>query len=181
MPYTLRPHLTRKITVLSKDDPSIPQALFTAKSEAPDLDGFPCPLPSKKSDYTCFAEGNNGVFWYGGLSGLTRYDSKTDRKADKIMYFSACRHLADNKVDAITGATKTSDCVSDMVRNSLQGYAAALKDLNSLNTAAPSCCEEKAEGECCGKCQEGENAEGECCGKCEEGAEKCDKCPKDAE
>ncbi len=91
------------------------------------------------------------------------------------------KKAADNKVDAITGATKTSDCVSDMVRNSLQGYAAALKDLNSLNAAAPSCCEEKAEGECCGKCQEGENAEGECCGKCEEGAEKCDKCPKDAE
>ncbi len=75
------------------------------------------------------------------------------------------KKAADNKVDAITGATKTSDCVSDMVRNSLQGYAAALKDLNSLNAGAPSCCSEMAEGECCGKCQEG--AEGECCEKAE--------------
>ena len=71
------------------------------------------------------------------------------------------KKAADNKVDAITGATKTSDCVSDMVRNSLKGYAAALKDLNSLNAAAPSCCEEKAEGECCGKCQEGSSSDAE--------------------
>lgn len=97
----LKPHVSRKITIMSKDDPRVPQALFSAECIAPDLKDFPYPLPSKKSDYTCFAEGNNGVFWYGGKSGLTRYDSKADRKADKIMYFSACRHLADNKVDAL--------------------------------------------------------------------------------
>ena len=101
MQKILKPHVARKITIMKKDDPRVPKELFAVKSVAPDLTGFPYPLPSKKSDYTCFAEGNNGVFWYGGLSGLTRYDSKTDRKADKIMFFSACRHLADNKVDAL--------------------------------------------------------------------------------
>ncbi len=101
MPYTLRPHLTRKITVLSKDDPSIPQELFSVKSEAPDLDGFPCPLPSKKSDYTCFACGNNGVIWYGAKTGLTRYDPNAKTDEDKIMYFSAYRHLEKDEVDAL--------------------------------------------------------------------------------
>ena len=94
------------------------------------------------------------------------------------------KKAADNKVDAITGATKTSDCVSDMVRNSLQGYAAALQQLGG---AAPmgDCCQ-KAEG-CCGHCQEGAEAEGECCGKCQaEGGEcpkeeGCESCPNKAE
>lgn len=97
----LKPHVSRKITIMKKDDPRVPKALFEVKPVAPDLTGFPYPLPSKKSDYTCFAQGDNGVFWYGGKTGLTRYDSKTQRKADIIMYFSACRHLADNKVDAL--------------------------------------------------------------------------------
>ena len=92
------------------------------------------------------------------------------------------KKAADNKVDAITGATKTSDCVSVMVANSLQGYAAALQQLGEA-PAMSDCCQ-KAEG-CCGKCQEG--AEGECCGKCqEEGAEcpkeeGCESCPNKAE
>ena len=85
----------------------------------------------------------------------------------------------DNKVDAITGATKTSDCVSDMVRNSLQGYAAALQQLSGA-PAAGDCCGKKAEG-CCGKCGENggkcsnheggecKHGEGECNGECKEG------------
>ncbi len=101
MPYTLKPHLTRKITVLSKNDPSVPKELFNQKSEAPCLEGFPCPLPSKKSDYTCFAEGNNGVIWYGAKTGLTRYDKTAETDEDKIMYFSADRHLYSNEVDAL--------------------------------------------------------------------------------
>ena len=60
-PYILKPHLTRKITFMKKDDARVPQALFETVNVAPDLKGFPYPLPSKKSDYTCFAEGNNGV------------------------------------------------------------------------------------------------------------------------
>ena len=101
MAYKIKPHLTRKITVLSKDDPKIPKELFSVKSEAPDLNGFPYPLPSKKSDYTCFAEGNNGVIWYGAKTGLTRFDPNAETDEDKIMYFSAKRHLEENNVDAL--------------------------------------------------------------------------------
>ncbi len=85
----------------------------------------------------------------------------------------------DNKVDAITGATKTSDCVSVMIAESLKGYEATLKQL-AADAPAAGCCQ-KAEGECCGHCQEGaecaEKEEGECCGKCQEGEE----CPNKAE
>ena len=95
------------------------------------------------------------------------------------------KKAADNKVDAITGATKTSDCVSIMVGNSLQGYAAALQQLGQLAGMGSDCCG-NAEGGCCGKCQEG--AEGECCknaegGECEKHEGECCKeaegeCPK---
>ena len=44
-PYILKPHLTRKITFMKKDDPRVPQALFETVNEAPDLKGFPYPLP----------------------------------------------------------------------------------------------------------------------------------------
>ena len=66
------------------------------------------------------------------------------------------------KVDAITGATKTSDCVSVMVYESLKGYVPFLKSL-------------KGEGSCC---QKGEG----CCGKCGEGCECCqaDSCMMDS-
>lgn len=46
----------------------------------------------------------------------------------------------ENKVDAITGATKTSDCVSVMIANSLAGYKALL---DGLHQPAPQC------GHCC--------------------------------
>jgi len=90
----------------------------------------------------------------------------------------------DNKVDAITGATKTSDCVSVMVANSLAGYKAFLQSLTG--TEESSCCGEKAEGSCCGKCSEGgcksegtESCEGnhEGCQKHANG-EPCEKCKK---
>lgn len=100
-PYILKPHLTRKITFMKKDDPRVPQALFETVNTAPDLAKFPYPLPSKKSDYTCFAEGANGVIWYGATTGLTRYDANAERAEDIIMYFSAHKHLDNNKVDAI--------------------------------------------------------------------------------
>ena len=90
------------------------------------------------------------------------------------------KKAADNKVDAITGATKTSDCVSIMVGNSLQGYAAALQQLGQLAGMGSDCCG-NAEGGCCGKCQEG--AEGECCKNAEGGkSEKHEgECCKEAE
>lgn len=99
--YILKPHLTRKVTVMSKDDPRVPKALFEVECTAPDLTGFPYPLPSKKSAYTCFAEGNNGVMWYGAETGLTRYDAKAEREEDIIMFFSARKHLEYDKVDAL--------------------------------------------------------------------------------
>ncbi len=101
MPYILKSHLTRKITVLSKNDKRVPEELFTVKSKAPDLTGFPYPLPSKKSDYTCSAEGNNGVMWFGGKTGITRYDEKASSQEDKIMYFSAQRHIRSANVEAL--------------------------------------------------------------------------------
>ena len=70
-------------------------------------------------------------------------------------------------VDCITGATKTSDCVSDMIFQSLKGYQNYL-----LSIKAAPCCE-TSEMSCCGGeggCCEGEG-EGECCGKCEENSE----------
>ncbi len=100
-PYILKPHLTRKFEIMKKDDPRVPSALFEAQNVAPDLEGFPYPLPSKKSDYTSFAVGANGVVWYGAKSGLTRYDAKADRPEDIIMYFSAPKHLKDDNVQAI--------------------------------------------------------------------------------
>ena len=89
-----------------------------------------------------------------------------------------------DKIDGITGATKTCDCVDEMMWQSLLGYKNFL--LSVKPQAADACCEkaegccgkceEMAEGECCGKCAE--KAEGECCGKCAEKAEGecCEKC-----
>lgn len=52
----------------------------------------------------------------------------------------------ENKVDAITGATKTSDCVSYMIANSLAGYKALLDGLH-VPAPAMECCE--ATEDCC--------------------------------
>ncbi len=88
----------------------------------------------------------------------------------------------DNKVDAITGATKTSDCVSVMVEESLKGYAPYLQ---TLVGGGSECCQQKAEG-CCGKCEEGM----ECCQKadscamdscCQAADAACGQCPNKAE
>lgn len=100
-PYILKKHLARKITFLDKNDPKIPAALFSAVSEAPDLSGFPYPLPSAKNEYTCSAKGDNSVMWYGGKTGITRYDPNGESIEDKIMYFSAHRHLPHHAVDAM--------------------------------------------------------------------------------
>lgn len=69
------------------------------------------------------------------------------------------------RVDCITGATKTSDCVSDMIFQSLKGYENFLLSIKAApcNEAAEACC---GEGDSC--CEEGE---GECCGQCEKESE----------
>lgn len=100
-PYILKKHLTRRITFLNRNDPQVPSALFSAVSKTPDLSKFPYPLPSAKSEYTCLAEGDNSVMWYGGKTGITRYDPNGESIEDKIMYFSAHRHLPHHAVDAM--------------------------------------------------------------------------------
>lgn len=100
-PYILKKHLTRRITFLNRNDPQVPSALFSAVSKTPDLSKFPYPLPSAKSEYTCSAEGDNSVMWYGGKTGITRYDPNGESIEDKIMYFSAHRHLPHHAVDAM--------------------------------------------------------------------------------
>lgn len=101
MSYTLKPHYSRRITFFEKSDSRVPAALFSAQCVAPDLEGFPYPLPSKKSDYTCFAQGNNGVVWYAGKTGVTRYDKNAEISDNIIMYFSANRHIPDDNVEKI--------------------------------------------------------------------------------
>lgn len=100
IPYELRTHLCRFCKAYSPDAPEVPAELFSFKAQAPELSDFPCPLPSKKSDYTCFAR-QGSIVWYGGKSGLTRYDPNAEREEDIIMYFSARRDLRDNNVKAI--------------------------------------------------------------------------------
>ncbi len=99
-PYKLKPHLCRDCKIYSLNDGSIPVELFGYKNERPDLSGFPYPLPSKKSDYTCFAETGN-IKWFGASTGLTRFDANAEREADIVMFFSAPRDLPDNNVKAI--------------------------------------------------------------------------------
>ncbi len=99
-PYKLKDHICRFCKMYSLDDPAVPAALFEAEAVKPCLAGFPYPLPSKKSDYTCCAKTGN-VEWFGASNGLTRYDSAAERTEDIIMYFSADRDLPDNNVKAL--------------------------------------------------------------------------------
>lgn len=99
-PYKLKDHICRFCKMYSLDDPAVPGALFEAEAVKPSLCGFPYPLPSKKSDYTCSVKTGN-IEWFGATNGLTRYDSEAERPEDIIMYFSADRDLPDNNVKAL--------------------------------------------------------------------------------
>lgn len=99
-PYKLKPHLCRVCKQYPLDSADVPSALFDYQNEKPDLKGFPYPLPSKKSDYTCCLKAG-GIEWYGAETGLVRYDKNAERSEDKVMYFSAERDLSDNKVKAL--------------------------------------------------------------------------------
>ena len=99
-PYKLTAQPTRICKIFKSGDPSIPAELYDVKSSAPSLVGFPYPLPSKKSDYTCSLTVGN-VSWYGATTGLTRYDPDADREDDIIMFFAADRDLPDNCVKAL--------------------------------------------------------------------------------
>ncbi len=100
MPYKLKDHVCRFCKMFSLDDPAVPKALFEAEAIAPDLKGFPYPLPSKKTDYTCSAV-TGEIKWFGASNGLTRYDAAAEREEDVIMYFSADRDLPDNNIKAL--------------------------------------------------------------------------------
>ncbi|MCL2300625.1 MAG: hypothetical protein FWC27_10830 [Firmicutes bacterium] len=99
-PIRIPRHLNRFAALYPAGSPDIPRALYALTPE-------PCPLPpawplpSKKSDYTCFAESRDGVVWYGAKTGLTRWDPNAPCKEDRVQYFSAERHLCDNEVKAI--------------------------------------------------------------------------------
>ena len=92
--------LNRFVKFYDKNDGSVPKALFEAEIIKPSLEDFPYPLPSAKSEYTCFAE-QDGVMWYGATTGLTRYDAVAERKSMRVMYFSADRDLLDNNVERL--------------------------------------------------------------------------------
>lgn len=99
-PYKLKPHICRFCSLYPLGDKRIPEELMSYKNEIPYLKGFPYPLPSKKSDYSCCAK-TGEIEWYGASNGLTRYDKNAEREEDIIMYFSADRDLLDNNVKAI--------------------------------------------------------------------------------
>ncbi len=100
LPYKLKNHLCRFCSIYNSGDERIPAELMSFVNEKPDLSDFPYPLPSKKSDYTCFAV-TNGIEWYGAKNGLTRYDKNAEREEDIVMFFSADRDLPDNEIKAI--------------------------------------------------------------------------------
>lgn len=99
-PYKLQDRLCRTSKFFDLNDKAVPSELFEIKSNAPDLTGFPYPLPSKKTDYSCCAVSGD-VEWYGASNGLTRYDKNADREDDIIMHFSAPRDLLDNNIKAV--------------------------------------------------------------------------------
>lgn len=96
----LKPHTARFIKLYSLDDKAVPAELFSIKNDAPDLSGFPYPLPDKRRNYTVAAKCGN-ISWFGSSSGLVRYDPEAEFDYDKIMYFSAHRDLKDNNVRAL--------------------------------------------------------------------------------
>ena len=100
-PIILFPRLTRSSSHYKKYDIEVPKALHEKSPKKPNLEGFPYPLPQRKSDYTCYCHGEDGVMWFGSNGGVTRYDENADRKDDVIMHFSARRDLLDNNVLAL--------------------------------------------------------------------------------
>lgn len=100
-PISLPPELTRVISHFKRYDIEVPKELLDKRALRPDLRSFPYPLPQRKSEYTCFAEGRGGVMWYGSNSGITRYNPNADCLEDIMMYFSADRDLLDNNIYAL--------------------------------------------------------------------------------
>ncbi|MCR5042167.1 MAG: hypothetical protein K6C36_08750 [Clostridia bacterium] len=94
--------LLRETEFFDKASPAVPKELFSAVGVGapPELSGLPEPLPSKKSEYTCFAR-TDAALWLGAPNGLTRIEPDAERAADTVMFFSANRHLEDDNVLAV--------------------------------------------------------------------------------
>ncbi len=97
----LYPQLTRVISHFKKYDIEVPKSLLEVRPQKPDLSDFPYPLPLRKKDYSCYCETDNGVMWYGGKGGVTRYNPKAESLTDVVMHFAARRDLLDNNVSSI--------------------------------------------------------------------------------
>ena len=102
--------LARRARIFAPDDPAIPRRLFEAKSEKPELSGIKRALPSKKSEYTCFAKTDRAV-WMGAKNGLIRFEENAVHEEDEVMYFSAERELSDNDVRAVYVPDKEKEAV----------------------------------------------------------------------
>lgn len=98
--FTVKTALARTIDVMAKTDARVPAGLFTTMAKKPDTSKINVPLPSRKTDYTCFAETGKAL-WMGADNGVTRYEENAARECDVVMYFSADRDLADNHVLAL--------------------------------------------------------------------------------
>ena len=92
-PIILSPRLTKISSHYKRYDIEVPKSLHEKTPKKPNLEGFPYPLPQRKSEYTCFCEGENDVMWYGSNNGVTRYDENADRKDDIIMHFTANKRI----------------------------------------------------------------------------------------
>lgn len=95
LPYVL----AREIKIYEKTDSAVPEILFenTGNGVPDELASVREELPSGKSSYTCHAKTDKAL-WIGADNGLTRYEPEAEYTADKVMLFSAQRHLADNEV-----------------------------------------------------------------------------------
>ena len=90
-PITLPPRLIRVTNHYKRYDIEVPKELLDKRAIRPDLRSFAYPLPQRKGEYTCFAEGRGGVMWYGSGGGVTRYCPNAGCLEDIMMYFSADR------------------------------------------------------------------------------------------
>ncbi len=108
LPYVL----AREIKIYEKTDTAVPEILFeNIGNGLPDELADICEeLPSQKSSYTCFAKTDRAL-WMGADNGLTRYEPDAEYSADKVMLFSAERHLADNRVISVYAPDKKEESV----------------------------------------------------------------------
>lgn len=108
LPYVL----AREIKIYKKTDSAVPKTLFeNIGNGVPDaLRNIREDLPSRINCYTCHAKTDKAL-WIGADNGLTRYESDAEYKADKVMLFSAERHLADNKVLSVYAPDTSEESV----------------------------------------------------------------------